>query len=363
MQNRNLTSCLKNRIQHLKQKRQISRFDITVFLRQFATLITAGIPITQCCEILEKSQEKTTLRLLIYSIKREILAGKSLFYSMQCHPIFFDDFTCQLIRIGEETGKLDSTLLHIAKHQEKNLELRKQIKQALFYPCTITMTSILITFGMFLFVIPRFNELFQDMHSKLPQLTIWIFYLSSQLKQYCTIVLIVICLLISVSFYHKDKRYGRYFYHFALKIPFLKNCLRKIILANFARNLALTFAAGMPITEALKLAGSASDHIEFANIVAKLHGKISAGLQLHHGMAAFPYFPALMVQMIKIGEESGMLEHMLTKIADFLESDIDNLINHFSKLLEPLIMVVLGVLIGGLIIGMYLPIFKLGSAF
>lgn len=353
---------LKKVLSSLQQK-QITRFDITLFLRQLATLIAAGISITECCSLLEKVQEKTALRLLIYAIKREIMSGKSLFDSLKCHKQYFDEFTCQLIRIGELSGKLDTTLMHIAAHQENNLKIKKQIQQALVYPGVITTIACLVTYAMFVFVIPRFNELFHNMQGSLPFFTRCIFYLSRQLQAYCNLMALIIAALI-ILFYHKRKIILRYYScKFALKTPVLKHCLHKIGLANFARNLALTLTAGIPLTGALQIAAQAENESEFTHDIAKLLHKVSTGLQLHQAMAYFPSFPPLMIQMIKIGEEAGKLPQMLTKTAEFLQSDIDNLISHFSKLLEPLIMVVLGVLIGGLVIGMYLPLFKLGSAF
>jgi type IV pilus assembly protein PilC len=346
----------------MKQHRHITLFDICVFLRQFATLMAAGIPIIQSCEILEKSQEKIALRLLIYSIKREILSGKNLFYSMQQCPRYFNALTCQLVRIGEQTGKLDTMLIMIANHQEKNMAFKKRVQQALFYPCIIMITALIVTLGMFLFVIPHFATLFHDMEEKLPLLTLWIFYLSAKLKQYLWLGGVLTFLFI-LAIYHGQHQphVKRYLQQLTAKLPLIKECLRKILLARFARQLAIAFAAGIPITEALTLAGNAHDNSEFTQTIVQLRNHINAGLPLHHAMEGLAYFPAFMTQMIKIGEESGMLEPMLSKTADFFESDIDQLVSRFHQLLEPLIMIVLGVLIGGLIIGMYLPIFKLGN--
>ena len=353
---------LKRSLDALKQKRQINLFDITIFLRQLATLISAGIPIIQCCDILEKSQEKIALRLLIYALKREILSGKNLFHSLQHHPHHFDPFTCELIQIGEHTGKLDVMLTTVALHQEKNLTFKKRIKRALFYPCMITITALLITISMFLFIVPRFADLFHDSQDKLPALTLWIFYFSARLKEQIVTFLIGITVFTLFLFHSKHAIIiKKYFWKILLSLPLIKQCIHKIALTRFARNLAITLTAGIPILDALKLTANAWSNPEFINMTATLRHKISAGLQLHHAMETLSYFPLLMIQMVKIGEESGKLEHMLNKIADFIESDIDQLLSHCNQLLEPLIMIVLGALIGGLVIGMYLPIFKLGN--
>jgi type IV pilus assembly protein PilC len=359
-----LLTSLKQKLYQTKQKYPITSLDITLFLRQFATLQSAGVPIIQSCEMLEKSQEKIALRLLIYSIKREILTGKNLFHSLRQHARYFDELTCQLILIGEHTGKLETMLTTIANHHEKKLAFRKKLKQALFYPCIISFTAFIVTSCLFIFVIPRFAELFHDTQATLPILTVWIFYLSSKLHQYAGFLLLAFFFLAFILFCSRQWEWAHVKHNLqqvATKCPLIHSCLHKIILARFARNLAITFAAGIPITEALKLTANACGNLTFAGVVTQLRSKISAGLQLNRAMEAFPDFPILMIQMVKVGEESGMLEQMLDKMADFLESEIDQFISHLSQLLEPLIMIVLGVLIGGLVIGMYLPIFNLGS--
>jgi type IV pilus assembly protein PilC len=346
------------------QNKRITLFDITVFLRQLATLMSAGVPIIQSCELLEKSQVKSSIRLLIYSIKREMLTGKALYYSLQSHHPYFDELTCQLIKMGEYTGKLDEMLRIIADQQEKNLAFKKHMYQTLFYPCVICVTAFIVTFSMFIFVIPRFADLFQDTQVSLPLLTRCIFYFSAQLQQHLFLLLLPVMAGILAFFHpalssHLKHRVRQFF----IRFPPIRQCLHKIFLARFARNLAMTFAAGMPINEALKLAADASESAEGSTVWAeKLRRHINSGLPLHHAMETLRYFPELMIQMTKIGEESGMLVNMLHKAADFLEADINQLINHLNQLLEPLIMLGLGVLIGGLVIGMYLPIFKLGNA-
>ncbi len=352
-----------SRYHQYKQTQHITTLDITLFLRQLATLIIAGVPLIQSCDLLEKSQVKIAVRLLIYSIKREMLNGKAFFYSLRCHRHYFDELTCQLVNIAEHTGKLEIMLGIIADQQEKNLALKKKIKQALFYPCMMTLTALIITISMLIFVIPRFAELFHDTQITLPLLTIVIFYLSQQLQQHILLFAIVfvltglLCLYSPMSIRFKQKMT-----QWMNQTPPLRYLLHKILLARFARNLAVTFAAGIPIHEALTLASHGSGNAEFDQTVLKMRQHLNAGHPLYHAMESLHYFPDLVIQMIKIGEESGMLVLMLNKLADFFEADIEQLIIQLHQLLEPLIMLVLGVLIGGLVIGMYLPIFKLGSA-
>ncbi len=339
---------------NIKKRRKINPTDITFFLRQFAILLTAGIPILKCLSLLEQSQNKIAMRLLLFSIRRELLSGKEVYASLRLHAHYFNELTCQLIRIGEHTGKLDMTLNMIAEEHEKQLAFMKRIQQALFYPCLITIAAILVTISLFLFVIPRFAELFADSHVALPALTRFLFFLSSQLQQHIYFLLFPVIPVVIFLFYKKQ------FFFTLCKLPIINTLAQKILLARFAKHLAITFAAGIPIIDALKLLAHSPSHPEFAQAIFHLRSKINAGFYLHQAMQTSSLFPDLMIQMVKTGEESGALDQLLFKLAGFFEADIDQMLNQFNRLLEPLIMLVLGVLIGGLIIGMYLPIFKLG---
>ncbi|MBX3709669.1 MAG: type II secretion system F family protein [Gammaproteobacteria bacterium] len=346
----------------IKQKKHITDFDITIFLRQLATLTAAGVPIVKSFEILEKSQDKINLRLLIYSLRKEILTGRDLYSSLRSYSHYFDEITCQLIKVGEHTGKIEAMLTMIADNKEKNLTTKNRLKQALFYPCIIVTIAIAVTGSMFIFIIPRFAELFSNANIQLPYFTIWLFYLATESHNHIYIImmpiffLLLLFLPVKISLHVKQSILK----HLA-RFPLIRQYGQKIIYARFARTLAMTFAAGLPISEALKLTTYTCNDPVFISNMVKLRSTVNSGLQLYQAMQNLSYFPDLMVQMVKIGEESGMLEHLLNKIASIFESDIDHFIRQFSQLLEPLIMVVLGVLIGGLVIGMYLPIFKLGS--
>lgn len=355
---------MKEYLRRFKLKQQITAFDIIVFLRQLATLLTAGVPIIQSCDMLANSQEKSALRLLIHAIKRDISAGKQLAQSLQAHPHCFDNLTCQLIKIGEHTGRLDTALETVAAYQEKNWAFKNRLQQALFYPCVISITALAVTVCMLVFVIPRFADLFQATHTTLPLVTMWVFWLAHTLKQHGLLLgsttLLALMLLIRAM---RMPSWRQCQQKLLTTLPLIRSCWQKIILARFARHLALTYTAGIPINDALTLTAQIAGHAEFAANVAKLSSKVRSGLQLHQAMLALPAFPALMIQMVKIGEESGMLAQMLHKVADFFESDVDLLLAKFCQLLEPLILLVQGVLIGGLVLAMYLPIFKLGSVF
>lgn len=348
----------------LNKKRSIKLFDLVIFFRQFAALLSAGIPLIQCHDILEKSQTKSTLRLLIHSIKKELLAGNNLSNSLRFYSHYFDELVCELIKIGEHTGQLDIMLTIIAHHYEKKLNLKNQIKQALFYPFLILSLSFLLTLSMFIFIIPRFATFFQNSLDNLPLFTIGLFYLSSKLNQYIWLIIFLCCMFSFMVFIFKNNPSNLKFslLQLATKLPLINQCMQKVTLSRFARNLAITLRAGIPIIEALTLASNATGRSEFIKLITKIRYQIRAGIELHQAIENLAYFPDLMMQMVQIGEKSGTLEDMLDKVADFLESDINQLVTRLSQLFEPLIMVILGVLIGGLLIGMYLPIFKLGSA-
>ncbi|HEX4044427.1 MAG TPA: type II secretion system F family protein [Gammaproteobacteria bacterium] len=349
-------------ITSFKNTRPIALFDITIFFRQFATLIAAGIPIIQCCETLAQSQQKIALRQLIYALKRDILSGKNLFFSVSQHKQYFNNITCHLINLGEQTGKLDSMLIIIAQYHEKNLAFKKQLQQILFYPAIIMIIACIVTFGIFIFILPRFAELFQTSQQPLPSFTQWLFFFSTLLRQYSYLFFFPLFTLAALLCYQQPraliKKQG---YRIIQRLPVIKPFLKKILLAKFFRHLTITISAGLPITQALALAAATHHPQDLQITITQLRYAVMSGLPLHHSMASTRFFSHLMIQMVKVGEESGMLTTMLDKIADFLEADVNQLINQLNHLLEPLIMIILGVLIGGLVIGMYLPVFQLGN--
>ena len=356
-----IASHFKRLLNHLQYDTRIKPFEITLFFRQFATLISANLPIMQCCDILETSQDKPGVRLLVQQIKRGLCAGKTLSSILSQHSGYFNEFICQLIRIGEQTGKLDLMLLTIADHLEKNLVITRKIKQALFYPSIILVTGIALVLCMFIFVIPLFAELFEQSNATLPPLTSALFYLSAHAMPFFGSLLIIVSCAVGLLKYKNGKHFHFLVKIVVQKIPLLNKCQEKIILARFTRNLAITFDAGIPIIDALRLTANACQQRHFIIVIHQVITNINTGIQLHRALAMHALFPALMIQMIKVGEQSGTLVHMLQKITEFFEADIEQLFGRLTQLLEPLIMLVLGALIGGLVVGMYLPIFKLGS--
>lgn len=345
-----------------KLNKKISQLDIILFFRQLSTLILAGISISSAIQILGQHSEHTRLLKMTSSIKDDIAAGNGLAHAIKKFPSYFDEMTYHLISAGEKSGTLDNMLEQIAEHKERIFLLKNKIKQALFYPVMILLVAITVTIVMLVFVVPRFTDLFENMHAQLPIFTLYVICLANFLKNHCILIFILCTLLIGWFYYaRRFMRVKLFLDSMLLKLPIMGIALQKFILARWSRSLTTLFVAGIPMTDALKILALSIGNLPYQNAIQTLYLDIFAGQQMHFAMQRCKLFPPMMVQMVQIGEESGTLEKMLTKIADFYESDLDQLIGHLSRLLEPLIMVILGVVIGGLVIAMYLPIFKLGA--
>lgn len=336
----------------------ISKQDLAIFFRQFATLMASGIPLIESMTILESSQQNIRLTQLIYHIKIHLLSGQTLFQAFQQQQRYFDNLTCQLIHIGEHTGNLDFMLNTIATHKEKQLALIAKIRHALFYPLFILSLACCIALGMFIFIIPRFADLFQHANLPLPFLTACLFKSALHLQQ---VGLYYLAIIMAIIFYLLRSQNNNWKDYLRNKM-YQNRYAQKFILANFARQLACAFSAGIPILDAITLIAKTTDIPEFAALLYQLSQQLQSGLYLHVALASHLYFPPYMSHMLKIGEETGCLDQMLHKIADHYSDEIERISQRCHQLLEPLIMLVLGVLIGGLVIGMYLPIFNLGSS-
>lgn len=340
-------------------KTSITPADLFLFLRQLATLINAGVSLLAACNLLEKSQYHPPMQALIYTIKRDILSGHSLYHSMRKHQRYFDNLTLQLIHIGEQTGKLDTNLIAIVNYLENTLTLQRKIKQQLFYPCIITFIACLISACMLIFIIPHFSELFSDMLPQLPFYTRWLFNLSAFLRQHGWVILL---LLIGAGFLLRYRMQKSMLSILLNRLPLFKQFLQLSLTIQFIRHLSIMLNAGMVISNALQLYISTHHHPGFTKTLYQVQQQIRAGMPLHQALANHHIFPPLLIQMTKIGEETGMLDAMLNKAADFFSADVELLTGRLTQLLEPMIILILGTLIGGMVIGMYLPIFKLGSA-
>jgi type IV pilus assembly protein PilC len=345
----------------LKSSR-INKKDITIFFRQLATLINAGISLVQGLETLLHNQQHANLQNLIHSLKNDIESGKTLAQAFNAKPAVFDQMTCQLTHIAEQTGTLDTLLTRMATHQEKTLALQTQLKQALVYPGFVFIMAIVISSAMLLFVVPRFVEIFANFQAPLPALTRHVIQFSTFLiNDYWIGVLPLLGFSGLQHFYKTSLRLKKLIDRMLLNIPCLSTLYKKVIFIRIARTLGTMLGAGLPITKALNLLTTISSNHSIQTALLQLNQEINAGKRIHQALQATALFPPLMIRMIKIGEESGSLTAMLEKTVELFEADIAWWINNLSHLLEPLIIMILGVLIGGLVIAMYLPIFKLGT--
>jgi type IV pilus assembly protein PilC len=345
-----------------KINKKIPALHLALFFRQLSALISAGVPIFQGLDILRNSQANKTLRKLLSVINMDLEAGNELSWCLSQFPTYFDTFTCHLIKTAEQSGTLSIALERIAQHKEKILSIKNKIRQALFYPITVMVVALVVSLIMLTVVIPRFAELFQNMHSPLPAFTQIIIHLSEWLRHDSWLAIFPMLIMLLVGYYYRDSAPVKYrAEQFLIRVPVLGSLYMKIILSRFCRTLATTFVAGIPIDESLKTIAHANGSYTYAHSISKLRVQIIQGQQLYQAMQKQLFYPVLLIQMVKIGEESGTLEKMLEKTAAIYEADIDHWLSICGHLLEPLIIAILGVLIGGLVIAMYLPIFKLGT--
>ena len=337
--------------------------DIAVFSRQLATMLQSGIPLVQAFEIIGAGHDKPAMQRLILDIKATVEGGSTLHEALAKHPLYFDDLFVNLVEAGEQAGALETLLDKIATYQEKTEALKKKIKKALFYPAAVMVVAVVVTVILLIFVIPQFESLFAGFGADLPAFTRFVIDLSKGLQTNGIWIAAVVGG--GVYFFmhtHKRSRALRESVdRMMLKMPILGAILVKAAIARYARTLATMFAAGVPLVEALTSVAGATGNIVYENAVLKMRDEVATGNRLQRTMEATGLFPNMVNQMIAVGEESGSLDQMAGKVADFYELEVDNAVDSMSSLLEPLIMAILGVLVGGLVIAMYLPIFKLGS--
>jgi type IV pilus assembly protein PilC len=342
---------------------RVNAGDIAIFARQLSTMLAAGIPLVQSFEIVGNGHEKAAMQRLILEIKADVEGGTSLHEALGKHPLYFDDLFVNLVEAGEHAGALESLLDKIATYKEKTEALKKKVKKALFYPAAVLVVAVIVTVVLLLFVIPQFESLYKGFGADLPAFTQAVINLSRFLQHNGIFIGIALGFVGYAFFYFKKRsRAMREFLDRAsLKIPIIGPILNKAAIARYARTLSTMFAAGVPLVEALESVAGACGNIVFENGVLKMRDEVATGQRLQRAMENTGLFPNMVVQMIAVGEESGSLDAMSGKVATFYEEDVDAAVDSMSSLLEPLIMAILGVLVGGLVIAMYLPIFKLGS--
>ncbi len=345
------------------RKKKITSKDIAIFSRQLATMMSAGVPMVQAFDIVGRGHNNPSMQELVLSIKADVEGGTSLTGALKKHPLYFDDLFCNLVEAGEQAGVLETLLDKIATYKEKTESLKAKIKKALFYPTAVIVVAILITAIIMIFVIPQFKELFSSFGADLPAFTQLVINISDFVAGWWWAILgvVVIAVVTAANIWKRSPKFRETLDKLLLKVPVIGMIMHKAALARFCRTTATMFAAGVPLVEALQSVAGATGSAVYEKAVLKMRDDVATGQSLTLSMRQQGLFPHMVIQMVTIGEESGSLDDMLSKVADFYEEEVDNAVDALSSLLEPLIMVVLGTVIGGLVIALYLPIFQLGS--
>ena len=346
-----------------KSSGRVSVGDIAIFSRQLSTMLTAGIPLVQAFDIVGAGHDNPAVQRLVLNVKQDVESGASLAEALAKHPLHFDDLFINLVRAGEQAGALETLLDKIATYKEKTEAIKKKVKKALFYPGAVMVVALIVTTILLVFVIPEFESLFQGFGADLPAFTRMIIDLSVFVRAQGIFIVMAISGSIAayIYAYKRNKKLREIQDRISLKLPIIGGILDKSAVARFARTLATMFAAGVPLVEALESVAGACGNIVYEIAVLQMRDEVATGQRLQHAMENTERFPNMVIQMIAVGEESGSLDEMASKVADFYEDDVDNAVDGLSSLLEPLIMAILGVLVGGLVIAMYLPIFKMGA--
>lgn len=343
--------------------KKIKPLDIALFTRQMATMMKAGVPLLQSFDIIADGVENPNMRKLVDEVKQEVAAGNSFANSLRKKPMYFDELYCNLVDSGEQSGALETLLDRVATYKEKTEQLKAKIKKAMTYPIAVLIVAVIVTMILLIKVVPQFKDVFKGFGAELPAFTQMVVDLSEALQTWWFVILIVTfgAIFGIGQFYKRSQKFRDSVDRGVLKLPIIGDIVYKSAVARYARTLSTTFAAGVPLVDALDSVSGATGNVVFKNAVGKIKQDVSTGMQLNFSMRTTGVFPSMAIQMTAIGEESGALDTMLDKVASFYEEEVDNAVDNLTTLMEPMIMAVLGVLVGGLIIAMYLPIFTLGS--
>lgn len=347
----------------IKSVQKITAKDIALITRQIATMLMAGVPLIQSIEMIGSGAKNKSVAKLMESIGDDVKAGMPLSQSLRKHPRYFDDLYCDLVASGEQSGALDKIFDRVALYKEKAEALKSKIKKAMFYPIAVLVVALIVTSILLIFVVPQFQDIFNGFGAELPAFTLMVIGISEFMQEYWWMMLIAV---IATGFAYKEallksKKLRDANDRAILKLPVIGMILNKAAVARYARTLSTTFAAGVPLVDALDSAAGASGNAVYRYAILEIKAEVSSGNLMNWAMKNSNIFPDMVVQMVAIGEESGSLDGMLAKVATIYEQEVDDAVDGLSSLLEPLIMAVLGVLVGGLIVAMYLPIFQLGS--
>ncbi|MCL6700130.1 type II secretion system F family protein [Pseudomonas sp. T1.Ur] len=344
--------------------KRIKPLDIALFTRQMATMLKAGVPLLQAFDIIGEGFDNANMRKLVDEVKQEVAAGNSFAAALRKCPQYFDELYCNLVDAGEQAGALDTLLDRVATYKEKSEALKAKIKKAMTYPAAVVAVAAVVTSILLIKVVPQFESVFAGFGAKLPAFTLMVIGLSEFLQEWWWILLVgLVGGFFGVKYALKRSQAFRDWRDkWLLKLPLVGTLMYKSAVARYARTLSTTFAAGVPLVEALDSVSGATGNVVFKRAVLRIRQDVSTGMQLNFSMRASGIFPNLAIQMTAIGEESGALDDMLDKVASFYEAEVDNLVDNLTSLMEPFIMVILGVVVGGLVVAMYMPIFQLGSA-
>lgn len=343
--------------------KKIKPMDIALFARQMATMMKAGVPLLQSFDIIGEGVDNPNMRKLVDDIKQHVASGNSFASALRTRPEYFDDLFCNLVDAGEQAGALEDLLDRVATYKEKTEALKAKIKKAMNYPIAVVVVAIIVSAILLIKVVPQFESVFANFGAELPAFTQFVIGISQVLQKWWFVVLLVMCAVVFslTEAKKRSEKFRNWIDRIALKAPIVGDIIYKSSVARYARTLATTFAAGVPLVEALDSVAGATGNIVFKDAVNKIKQDVTSGMQLNFSMRSTGAFPSMAIQMTAIGEESGALDMMLDKVASYYEAEVDNAVDGLTSLMEPLIMSVLGVLVGGLIIAMYLPIFQLGA--
>ncbi|MFJ4142077.1 type II secretion system F family protein [Pseudomonas sp. NPDC089734] len=344
--------------------KKIKPLDIAFFSRQMATMMKAGVPLLQSFDIISEGAENPNMRTLVDSLKQEVSAGNNLATALRQKPEYFDDLYCNLVDAGEQAGALESLLDRVATYKEKTEALKAKIKKAMTYPIAVMVVAVIVTGILLIKVVPQFQSIFAGLGAELPTFTLMVIGLSEVVQNWWLAIIGVF--IASFYMFRRSYKQSQTFRdsidRLLLRVPIIGPLIYKSSVARYARTLATTFAAGVPLVEALDSVAGATGNVVFKNAVNKIKQDVSTGMQLNFSMRSVNVFPSLAIQMTAIGEESGALDSMLDKVATYYEDEVDNMVDSLTSLMEPIIMAVLGLIVGSLVVAMYLPIFQLGNA-
>ena len=343
--------------------KRIKPLDIALFTRQMASMMKAGVPLLMAFDIIGEGFENPNMRKLVHELKQEVAAGNSFASALRKKPQHFDDLYCNLVDAGEQAGALETLLDRVATYKEKTEKLKAKIKKAMTYPAAVVVVALVVSAILLLKVVPQFQSVFSSFGAELPAFTLMVIGLSEILQEWWFVVLagIIVTAVVFQRAYKTSVALRNWLDRLQLKLPIVGALLYKSAVARYARTLSTTFAAGVPLVEALDSVAGATGNVVFKEGVNRIKRDVSSGMQLNFSMRATGLFPSMATQMTAIGEESGSLDDMLDKVAAFYEEEVDHMVDNLTSLMEPMIMAVLGIIVGGLVIAMYLPIFKLGS--